>query len=325
MAVIIDGNNTPTAGGIGYGDGTELAFTSAGSSGQALLSAGAGVPTWGTPTASTATTATNLAGGFAGGIPYQSAPGTTAITASGSSGQVLTSNGTSAPTWGEAGTATNIAGGSNGTIPYQSASGTTQMLAVGSAGQVLQTNGAGAPSWVTPGGGSLIFLSTVTASNSATVDIETTFNSTYENYILIVSNLRGTSASAELRIRFKLSGGYSSADYSYHSTKLESNVGTYDASANSGATQLLAATNVATGAANSVQGNFYIYNPSSTTSYKAIHGVVVNGFDNSGSARTTHLHGANNTDTSALTGLRFFMSVGNISAGTFRLYGIKNS
>jgi len=99
MPVTIDGSNTPTAGGIGYGDGTELAFTSAGSSGQALLSAGAGVPTWGTPTASTATTATNLAGGFAGGIPYQSAPGTTAILAAGSSGQLLQTNGAGAPSW----------------------------------------------------------------------------------------------------------------------------------------------------------------------------------------------------------------------------------
>jgi hypothetical protein len=46
MAVIINGNNTPTAGGVGYGDGTTLAFTTAGTSGQVLTSAGSGVPTW---------------------------------------------------------------------------------------------------------------------------------------------------------------------------------------------------------------------------------------------------------------------------------------
>lgn len=49
MPVVIDGNNTPTAGGIGYGDGSELAFTSAGLSGQVLTSAGSGTPTWATP------------------------------------------------------------------------------------------------------------------------------------------------------------------------------------------------------------------------------------------------------------------------------------
>jgi hypothetical protein len=41
-------NATPTAGAIAYGSGTAYAFTSAGSTGQALLSAGAGTPTWGT-------------------------------------------------------------------------------------------------------------------------------------------------------------------------------------------------------------------------------------------------------------------------------------
>ena len=44
-------------------------------------------------------TATNLAGGGAGYVPYQSAAGTTSFVAAGTSGQVLTSNGTSAPSW----------------------------------------------------------------------------------------------------------------------------------------------------------------------------------------------------------------------------------
>jgi len=46
MALILDGNNTPTAGGVGYGDGTELAFTAAGTSGRPVVSGGAGAPTF---------------------------------------------------------------------------------------------------------------------------------------------------------------------------------------------------------------------------------------------------------------------------------------
>ena len=46
---------TPTAGGIGYGTGTAHAYTAAGTSGQVLTSAGAGVPTWTTPSAGGAT------------------------------------------------------------------------------------------------------------------------------------------------------------------------------------------------------------------------------------------------------------------------------
>lgn len=49
--------------------------------------------------ATSATTATHLAGGAAGTIPYNSASGTTAHLAAGSSGQVLRSNGAGAPTW----------------------------------------------------------------------------------------------------------------------------------------------------------------------------------------------------------------------------------
>jgi hypothetical protein len=44
-------------------------------------------------------TVANLASGSAGTIPYQSASGTTAMLAAGTSGQVLQSNGASAPSW----------------------------------------------------------------------------------------------------------------------------------------------------------------------------------------------------------------------------------
>lgn len=50
--------------------------------------------------ATAATTATNLAGGLGGSVPYQSAAGTTAMLANGTAGQVLQSNGTTvAPSW----------------------------------------------------------------------------------------------------------------------------------------------------------------------------------------------------------------------------------
>lgn len=44
MPVVITGNNTPTAGGITYGDGSTYANTAAGTSGQPLVSGGAGAP-----------------------------------------------------------------------------------------------------------------------------------------------------------------------------------------------------------------------------------------------------------------------------------------
>jgi len=66
MPVTINGSNTPTAGGVVYGDGTNYASTAAGSAGGVLYSAGSGAP---------------------------------AFNAVGTAGQVLTSAGASAPTW----------------------------------------------------------------------------------------------------------------------------------------------------------------------------------------------------------------------------------
>ena len=70
-----------------------------------VLTAGASAPqyvaqsTLSVGSATTSTTSTNLAGGVAGAIPWQSAASTTGFTAAGTTGQVLTSNGTSVPTW----------------------------------------------------------------------------------------------------------------------------------------------------------------------------------------------------------------------------------
>jgi hypothetical protein len=46
MAVVITGSNTPTAGGVVYGDGSTYATTTAGTSGRPVVSGGAGAPTF---------------------------------------------------------------------------------------------------------------------------------------------------------------------------------------------------------------------------------------------------------------------------------------
>jgi hypothetical protein len=98
-------------------------------------------------------TATNLAGGNAGQIVYQTAPGLSGFVTTGTNGQILISQGTSGPTFlstssvyvGNAVTANNIAGGTAGQIPYQSAANTTAFFGPGTAGQVHVSGGTGAP------------------------------------------------------------------------------------------------------------------------------------------------------------------------------------
>lgn len=102
-------------------------------------------------------TATNIKGGVAGSIPYQSAGGTTAFTAAGSTGQILLSGGTGSPTWASTSNvyvnsaryADNIVGGSAGALHYQTAANTTNFVALSGTQKSLLTAGAGAPTWVT--------------------------------------------------------------------------------------------------------------------------------------------------------------------------------
>ena len=95
-----NGTAAPTAGAVAYGSGTAYAFSLAGSASEVLLSGGAGSPTWAAQSALAVGTATNLAGGAASQIPYQTGAGATAFIANGTAGQVLLSAGSSAPSWG---------------------------------------------------------------------------------------------------------------------------------------------------------------------------------------------------------------------------------
>jgi len=131
------------------------AYLSPGTSGSLLMTLGAvSAPIWVTTSSLTVGTATNIAGGSAGSLPYQTGSGATSFLSLGTSGYVLTA-GASAPQYTAqsslaVGTATNLAGGVASNIPYQSGAGTTVFLANGTTGRVLTSNGASAPSWTTP-------------------------------------------------------------------------------------------------------------------------------------------------------------------------------
>jgi len=103
--------------------------------------------------------ATNLAGGDAYQIPFQSAANTTQFITNGSvTGQILQYNEGSAPSWvsvgelsaGIAETANNLANGAAGSIPYQDGPGSTAFLAEpNTTGKILgYDNSTNAPVWI---------------------------------------------------------------------------------------------------------------------------------------------------------------------------------
>jgi len=85
-----------------------------------------------TGNATTATTSTNIAGGSAGSVPYQSAANATTLLAKGTAGQVLTMNsGATAPQWSTpvTGTVTGV----TGTAPIVSSGGSTPAISISAA------------------------------------------------------------------------------------------------------------------------------------------------------------------------------------------------
>jgi len=172
-----NGSATPTNGAVAYGTGTAYAFSLAGTTNQVLLSGGTGSPTWTNQSSlsvGSATTVTNVAGGSAGSIIYQSATSTTTSLALGVADYVLTA-GASAPQYvaqstlsvGSATTATNVAGGAAGSLVYQTGAGATSTLALGTSTYVL-TAGAFAPQYTAQSSLSVGSATTATTATNAT-------------------------------------------------------------------------------------------------------------------------------------------------------------
>ena len=179
----------------------------------------------------------------------------------------------------------------------------------------IQTTAAG-------GSGALIFLSSVTASNSATVDLETTFNSTYDQYLITISGMLPVQNNLEFGARFKQNGSYVTAGYRYHQAQLRTNLATYSANQSTSYSYMLLGANVS----NSFVSNLHLIISTPTVADMPRifgHGTI---FSASQGNMTQVIPVGYQADTSgAIQGVRFIMESGNITSGVFRLYGIKNS
>ncbi len=159
-----------------------------------------------TTSVGTASTATNLAGGIASQIPYQTGAGATSFIANGTSGQALISGGTSVPAWGTLGIA---GGGTNSTATPTAGAviyGTGTALAptaAGTSGQVLTSAGTGTPTWTNPSSGAMTLISTQTANNTS-ANLNWTGLSGYNNYYIIFNNLIG---SGNIQLQFRVGTG----------------------------------------------------------------------------------------------------------------------
>lgn len=177
---------------------------------------------------------------------------------------------------------------------------------------------------LTVGGGSLILLSTVTANNSATVDLETGVGSTYDDYLVICENIGRSNNTSNPLWRVKISGAYSS-DAMWRSLGWVASSGGISGLTGSGASDGAYPTGgITEGGTTSQFAMAWFMNCNSATDNKSCRiSHVMPGVPGSGGS-SGELLGAIQT-TSVIQGFRFMFSAGNVSTGTFRLYGIKKS
>jgi hypothetical protein len=177
-----------------------------------------------------------------------------------------------------------------------------------------------------PTGGSHVLLSTTTVSSGvAQVDITSNIDSTYNNYLLSITNMH-IASSSNFRMRFFTGTGGSQAvdsgsNYKYSGIGFRNDRTT---ELSTGGTNTFAdivlGQNIGSDNEDSLCANFYLCNPSNTTFNTLFKGdfAMIDGSDN-----IVHgINGLNYLSTTAVTGVRFFMEAGNIDSGIFKLYGI---
>lgn len=173
------------------------------------------------------------------------------------------------------------------------------------------------------GTGALILLSAQTASTSAAIDFTSLITSTYDDYVIIFDGVIPVTGGASLYFRTSSNNGSSydagANNYAWgQSGTLGSGAGATEIDLGIGGAP---SNNAAVG----IAGTLRIYNLNSTTVYKRAAWDISYG-SNTGSGNFVSYAGAGaRISTAAVNAVRFLMQSGNISTGTFKLYGVKKT
>ena len=177
------------------------------------------------------------------------------------------------------------------------------------------------------GGGGLVYISTVTASDAASANFTSGIDSTYDVYLVTLDN-GVPAANSVLYARISVGGSWRSTggDYQWISTAATTSATTsVYAMGSSSDTELHIQNSNTLQWDTSGQGTFkfWMYNPSRTSTPRTFiwENNTVNNAVNTGIANGA---GSFKGVTTAIDGVQFFSSTGNLS-GTFRLYGLAKS
>jgi len=167
-----------------------------------------------------------------------------------------------------------------------------------------------------------VLISTTTVSSAVSeVNITSNIDSTYKRYIFHVDNLSCATNNAHLHFRFFQSGSIvSSSTYDwvyYYGQSNDSGFNGYARSQDDSYIRLL--DEVKSDSDQTAYLTLTLYDPSNTTTHKRIDSI--NTYSRGGNINAQRV-GGRIEDTTAVDGVRFFMSSGNIDGGIIKMYGV---
>ena len=216
---------------------------------------------------------------------------------------------------------------SRGSLIYGNASAATAILTKGTADQVLTSDGTDI-AWQDAGGGgmgALVHTSTI-SSNTANIVIDGIFSSTYKNY-LIVGMARNNTSDVTLEMRYR-QGGSTITTSNYRRT-WNGNYGTTSSSvsdygsATYGDDAISVINNMNSNTYSGAYFNITLFNPLGTANYK---NVMFQSISESVNSPKSFMNLTGNglfyANTTALTGLDFYLSSELIAEATIKIYGL---
>tara|TARA_Y100001937_G_C7114910_1_gene329673 strand:- start:441 stop:1049 length:609 start_codon:yes stop_codon:yes gene_type:complete len=180
--------------------------------------------------------------------------------------------------------------------------------------------------------GDLVLITTVTASSSATLDFTSSINSTYKEYHFKYINIHPASV-AQLTVNFRDGGSDFDATKTttalnpYHNESDNAAGFVYRSAwdlAQSTSDQIIAQ-ELGNGSDEGASGFLHLYEPSSTSKVKHFFGTTSYYQQFGGTGPFGVIYGGYCNTTTAIDGVRFKMSSGNIDSGTIKMYGVKPS
>ena len=176
----------------------------------------------------------------------------------------------------------------------------------------------------------ITFISSQTASNSASISFTSGLTSTYKAYKFVFSNMKPATDNDDFQFNLSTDGGSNynvnkttTAFWSYHKEDDTDTVLGYRTSEDLGNSSAYQWLNNDTGNASdeSLSGSMILFNPSQT-SYVKNFIANTNSYNAGDYSTNMYINGHGNT-ASAINAISFKFAGGNISAGTIALYGIK--